>query len=285
MGALGVPIQNSLFEFDHYGFGIRFLRRLHQASPAKPDLWRIASGLSSSRWHRADRGNPDVCTWRRRGQGHGFLGDQRRQHAVFDWPGHAVPVPVPHGGQKSHHRRALPGCRTLSSGSSSSSTARCAAPSRHKNAMVAPLALTVFLWVFLMNLMDLFPVDWLPYAASHGGRALSESGAVDRSQRDLWHVAVDLLPGAVLQRQDEGRGRLLLRTGVPAVPQIPVPGQPAARRRGSDCQADFTGAASVRQHVCRRNDLHPDRADVWRQLDAGGVWRRACSGRGRCSTS
>lgn len=34
-----------------------------------------------------------------------------------------------------------------------------------KNRMVAPMALTIFVWVFLMNLMDLFPVDWLPMAA------------------------------------------------------------------------------------------------------------------------
>ncbi|HQS81286.1 MAG TPA: F0F1 ATP synthase subunit A [Thiobacillus sp.] len=39
----------------------------------------------------------------------------------------------------------------------------------HRNALVAPLALTVFVWVFLMNAMDLIPVDWLPYAASMAG--------------------------------------------------------------------------------------------------------------------
>lgn len=32
----------------------------------------------------------------------------------------------------------------------------------HKNDLVAPMALTIFVWVFLMNLMDLVPVDWLP---------------------------------------------------------------------------------------------------------------------------
>ena len=31
-----------------------------------------------------------------------------------------------------------------------------------KNPLIAPLALTVFIWVFLMNLMDLIPVDWFP---------------------------------------------------------------------------------------------------------------------------
>jgi len=32
----------------------------------------------------------------------------------------------------------------------------------HKNDLIAPMALTVFVWVFLMNLMDLIPVDWIP---------------------------------------------------------------------------------------------------------------------------
>ncbi len=31
-----------------------------------------------------------------------------------------------------------------------------------KSNLIAPLALTIFVWVFLMNLMDLIPVDWLP---------------------------------------------------------------------------------------------------------------------------
>ena len=35
-----------------------------------------------------------------------------------------------------------------------------------QNKMVAPLALTIFVWVFLMNLMDLIPVDLIPYALS-----------------------------------------------------------------------------------------------------------------------
>ncbi len=31
-----------------------------------------------------------------------------------------------------------------------------------KSKLIAPLALTIFVWVFLMNLMDLIPVDWIP---------------------------------------------------------------------------------------------------------------------------
>ncbi len=38
-----------------------------------------------------------------------------------------------------------------------------------KNTLIAPLALTIFVWVFLMNLMDLIPVDWLPFAAESAG--------------------------------------------------------------------------------------------------------------------
>lgn len=39
----------------------------------------------------------------------------------------------------------------------------------YQNSMVAPMALTIFVWVFLMNLMDLVPVDWIPMAASAVG--------------------------------------------------------------------------------------------------------------------
>lgn len=38
-----------------------------------------------------------------------------------------------------------------------------------KNDLVAPMALTIFVWVFLMNAMDLLPVDWLPQVAAQVG--------------------------------------------------------------------------------------------------------------------
>jgi F-type H+-transporting ATPase subunit a len=37
------------------------------------------------------------------------------------------------------------------------------------NKLIAPLSLTIFCWVFLMNLMDLIPVDWLPRSAGLAG--------------------------------------------------------------------------------------------------------------------
>lgn len=36
----------------------------------------------------------------------------------------------------------------------------------HRNDLIAPMAMTIFVWVFLMNLMDLLPVDWIPMLAA-----------------------------------------------------------------------------------------------------------------------
>jgi F-type H+-transporting ATPase subunit a len=38
-----------------------------------------------------------------------------------------------------------------------------------KSALVTPLAITIFVWVFVMNAMDLIPVDFLPVVASAAG--------------------------------------------------------------------------------------------------------------------
>jgi len=38
-----------------------------------------------------------------------------------------------------------------------------------KNEWIAPMALTIFIWVFFMNLMDLVPVDWVPELAKLAG--------------------------------------------------------------------------------------------------------------------
>ncbi|WP_290696983.1 F0F1 ATP synthase subunit A [Amphritea sp.] len=55
----------------------------------------------------------------------------------------------------------------------------------YKNALIAPLALTIFVWVFLMNTMDLVPVDWLPFLAQKIGEAF---GA------DPHHVYMKVVP-------------------------------------------------------------------------------------------
>ncbi len=38
-----------------------------------------------------------------------------------------------------------------------------------KSKLIAPLGLTIFVWVFFMNLMDLIPVDWIPELAKLAG--------------------------------------------------------------------------------------------------------------------
>ena len=43
-----------------------------------------------------------------------------------------------------------------------------------KNTLVAPLALTVFIWILLMNLMDLVPVDFIPVLAGHIAAAITD---------------------------------------------------------------------------------------------------------------
>ena len=39
----------------------------------------------------------------------------------------------------------------------------------YKNSLIAPMALTIFVWVWLMNVMDLVPVDWIPTLAGMMG--------------------------------------------------------------------------------------------------------------------
>jgi F-type H+-transporting ATPase subunit a len=54
-----------------------------------------------------------------------------------------------------------------------------------KNPLVGPLALTIFAWVFLMNLMDLIPVDLIPHLF---GQLMSLFGA------DPHHVFLRVVP-------------------------------------------------------------------------------------------
>ncbi|WII23684.1 F0F1 ATP synthase subunit A [Buchnera aphidicola] len=37
----------------------------------------------------------------------------------------------------------------------------------NKNPLIAPLSLTIFFWIFLMNLMDLLPVDFIPFLCKY----------------------------------------------------------------------------------------------------------------------
>lgn len=41
-----------------------------------------------------------------------------------------------------------------------------------QNKLIAPLALTLFVWILLLNTMDLVPVDWIPYTTQMLGAGL-----------------------------------------------------------------------------------------------------------------
>lgn len=60
--------------------------------------------------------------------------------------------------------------------------------------LIAPLALTIFVWVFLMNFMDLLPVDLLPLLGSHlGAHALRTVPTTDVNLTFGMSIAVLLL--------------------------------------------------------------------------------------------
>ena len=109
-----------------------------------------------------------------------------------------------------------------------------------RNDLIGPLALTIFCWIFMMNLMDLVPVDWIPLFAQ-----------VVAQDSHLYFKAVpttdlNITAGFALSVfvlvifysiKIKGAGGFLGEAGIP-------------------------GAATVRQHVRRRNDLHGD-CDGW----------------------
>ena len=93
---------------------------------------------------------------------------------------------------------------------------------------VAPLALTVFVWIFLLNAMDLLPVDLLPWiweqiygAAGHdpAHAYLRVVPTADLSITMGLSLGV-LIAVPVLQRQDQGPRRLAARAVHRAVRQL-----------------------------------------------------------------
>ena len=92
---------------------------------------------------------------------------------------------------------------------------------------VAPLALTVFVWIFLMNAMDLLPVDLLPaiwdkiYGAAGGDPHHAYLRVVPTADLSIT-MGLSVVGAAdlpVLQHQDQGPGRLGARAVHRAVRQ------------------------------------------------------------------
>lgn len=91
-----------------------------------------------------------------------------------------------------------------------------------KSKLIAPLALTIFVWVFLMNLMDLLPIDLLPYIAEHvlGLPALRVVPSADVNV--TLSMAGRIYPDSVLQHQNERHRRLHERVDAAAVQSLGV---------------------------------------------------------------
>ena len=62
-----------------------------------------------------------------------------------------------------------------------------------KSRLIAPLALTIFVWIFLMNAMDLIPVDFIPYTAQLIGANVFGMNLITFTSR-LFHLLTLTLP-------------------------------------------------------------------------------------------
>ena len=141
-----------------------------------------------------------------------------------------------------------------------------------RSPVIAPLALTIFVWVFLMNAVDLVPVDWIPQLAilitgDHHipfravsttdpnatlGMALSVFALII-----FYSIKVKGIGGFIGELTLHPFGsKNIFRSGPADSGELP------AGVRDADRQADLSGSASVRQHVCRRTGVHSDRCDV-----------------------
>jgi F-type H+-transporting ATPase subunit a len=148
---------------------------------------------------------------------------------------------------------------------------------QHKNDMIAPLAMTIFVWVFLMNAMDLVPVDWIPELAVLLG--VSHMKVVPSTDPNITmalalSVFVMILYYSIKCKGAIGFLKELTLHPFPSLFAIPV------NFRAGICipsrQATVLGSATFRQHVCWRNDFYPDRSDVrWRYWVLYIRWRIA----------
>ena len=77
-----------------------------------------------------------------------------------------------------------------------------------KNDLVAPLALTLFCWVFLMNLMDLVPVEVIPRFVGLFGIHFQKVVPQYRPQHHLRACPQRVRTDDLLQHQVQGAGRI-----------------------------------------------------------------------------
>ena len=108
-----------------------------------------------------------------------------------------------------------------------------------KSRLIAPLALTVFVWVFFMNLMDLIPVDWIaPLISSR-----VTGSTVFMSDASLWTADDDV---AVLLALDEPVDD---RAGAVDLLDHAVPERPGDQERGGQADGFVSWRAGGTQFV------------------------------------
>ena len=121
-----------------------------------------------------------------------------------------------------------------------------------RNPVIAPLALTIFVWVLLMNSLKWIPVDYIPGIATLLGLpafkivpTTDPNGTFGLSLG----VFILILFYSIKVKGIGGFTKELALHPVQALVADPV--QPVPRNSRSADQAAEPGSASVRQHVCR----------------------------------
>ena len=153
-----------------------------------------------------------------------------------------------------------------------------------KSNLIAPLALTIFVWVFFMNLMDLIPVDWIPGLATLLG--LPYMKVVPSTDPNITMGMSLTVFGLIIFYSIKSKGvsgfvaELTLHpfhSSNKAVQALLIPINFLLEFVTLIAKADFSGTATVRQYVRRRVDLYSDRND-WL------LCSYHCTLAGRCST-
>ena len=154
-----------------------------------------------------------------------------------------------------------------------------------KNDLVAPIALTLFVWILLMNFMDLVPVDWIPQLATLIGIPyMKVVPTTDPNATFGMSIAVFVLV-IYYSIKEKGFGGFFAELAFQPFPKWLFPREPAVGKREPAREAPVPGAAIVRQPVCRRDDFYPHRHDLRWRPGVGTCRRRAAVGLGGISCS
>ena len=133
------------------------------------------------------------------------------------------------------------------------------------NKLVAPLALTIFVWVFLMNLMDLIPVDLIPHTLMLLGvpyQKIVPSTDPNITMGMALGIFILMLYYSI---KVKGFGFVKELTMNPFNHPAVHSRKPVYGSGWPAGQALLSRPATVRQHVRRRNDFYPDCSPVQRR--------------------